>query len=322
MDVESTDVADSTESEATESFDMEEGLDTISNDLFGKSDDDFEESDEVEEIEAKPEEKPEEPIEVKKQPPESWKKEMHETFHSLPKEAQEYIEQREEQMRSGLDVNKNDSNLGRTVRDIMSPYEKDLQEANIEPSVMIKNLMGAHYKLSTSSPEEKAQIMQQLAQSYGVEFSGQGVKPVDPIVVGLQKEVNSLKYSMSQREQAARQEAMERTSKEVNEFAESHEYFDDVSDQLLAFINTGDTLEEAYEKAVWANPITRQKELDRTTKEKSEAEMKAKMEKVRAAKKAKSTNVNSRGTGKSPTGFSGSMEDTIRDTYRDIQNRT
>jgi len=326
---ESADSAESVDSaeSADSGIDMESSLDSISSDLFGKSEESDEEFEESEEFEAKeaPKDEVKEPEIKVKDAPASWKKEMRESFSALTPDMQDYIEQRESEMRSGLDQNKDDSTLGRSIRDVMSPYETEMAAANVNSETMVKNLMGAHYKLTTAPIAERTEMMNRLAHEYGVQL-GPAVKgeqkTVDPQVYELQKELNGLKYKIGESEKVTRQATETRVTNEVNEFAEKHEHFDEVSEQLIAFVNNGDTLESAYEKAVWANPITRQKEMDRVSTEKTDADNKAKMEKVRAAKKAKSTNVSSRDSGRSPTGFLGSMEDTMRDTLRDIQNRT
>ena len=55
---------------------------------------------------------------------------------------------------------------------------------------------------------------------------------------------------------------------EVNAFAADpeHPYFDELSDEIVAILKTGASLAEAYEKAVWANPVTREKEILRRQK--------------------------------------------------------
>jgi len=52
---------------------------------------------------------------------------------------------------------------------------------------------------------------------------------------------------------------------EVNAFASdpAHPFFDEVADDIVAFVRAGDSLSKAYEKAVWANPVTREKEIAR-----------------------------------------------------------
>lgn len=74
-----------------------------------------------------------------------------------------------------------------------------------------------------------------------------------------------------------------------------------MADDIVALIKAGKPLQEAYEKAVWANPVTRQKEIDRINKENvSKLREKAKQE-AEAAKKATGSNVRTRDTTKSPT---------------------
>ena len=101
-----------------------------------------------------------------------------------------------------------------------------------------------------------------------------------------------------------------------------HEFFDEVSEQIVPLINAGYSLEDAYANAIWLNPVTRQKEIDRTAKEaakKAEAEAKQEAEK---AKKAKAANVRGRDTSRDSTEPTGTMDDTLRDTFREIQNRS
>ena len=35
----------------------------------------------------------------------------------------------------------------------------------------------------------------------------------------------------------------------------AHPYFDEVADDIIALLKTGASLQEAYDKAVWANPV-------------------------------------------------------------------
>ena len=332
--------------EADSGFDMDSAVDSISSDLFGSSeseesteeqeDIEFSEESEEETLESSEdkeevkkdedtEEKQEEEVKLK-EAPNSWKKEMHESWSKLDKDTQDYIEQRESQMKDGLDQDRTDSNLGRIMRDTMAPYSQALKSSGVDEPTMVKNLLGAHWKLSTSSPEERTELMHKLASNYGVTLSPQAEgeqTEVDPAVAQLQNELNRLKSKLDAQEQESLQESKSKVTSEVNDFADKNEYFDEVSEQMSAFLiaNPAETLESAYEKAIWANPVTRQKEIDRVAKE-SESISKAKAEKkLESAKKARSTNVKNRDTSNTPTGPKGTMDDTMRDTYRNIQTR-
>lgn len=302
---------------ADSGFDMEAAGDELSSSLFDST---------PEEVlpEAITEEVVEEVVEeTLRAAPQSWKKEMHESWGSLPPEVQEYIDQRENQMKEGLEKDRGDANLGRMMRDVMTPYSEMLQQQGVDEPTMVKTMMNAHYRLSTASPEEKAQLFNQLAQNYGVSLNGEQPQQADPVIKQLQDELNSIKSNLSAKDQEALQAAKDRVGAEVEAFASDpeHSYFDEVSDDLIPYLNAGYSLQDAYEKAVWANPVTRQKEQDRIQSEK-EAELREKAnDKANKAKKAKSANVRTRDTKAVPTEPLGTMEDTMHETLREIQNR-
>ena len=328
----SEELADSGSEES--SFDMEAAVDQIGQDVFGaepvvKT----EENEEVQEAGKEPEEKTEEqteekPEEVKEEvttrpAPQSWKKEMHEFWNGLDPSVQAYVEQRENQMKEGLEKDRGDANLGRTMRDVLQPYEPALKQHGIDPQQMVGNLLNAQFTLANGTQEQRTQLIHKLAQDYGVPMNGE-TPQVDPQVKALQDEINGIKYNLSASEQRSQQEARDRVNAEVEEFSSDpkHEFFDEVSEQIIPLINAGYTLEDAYNNAIWLNPVTRQKEIDRTAKEAAEkAALDAKQE-AEKAKKAKAANVRGRDTSKSSTEPTGTMEDTMRDVYREIQNRS
>lgn len=306
----------------SESF-VEEGAQLIADDIFRNQPETKEEIVEevVEEITEdsteEQEESKEETVEIRSAP-NSWKKEMHESWSSLSPDVQDYIELREQQMKEGIDVAKEDADTGRTIRDIMTPYRELLQSQNVNETDAVKYLMNAHYNLSNADEEGKIKLLNQMAQSYGVNLDG---KKLTPEVQSLQQELQSLKQIVNQTQQVSLQEKQSKIMEEVEAFASKHEFFDDVAEDIVPFIHAGLSLQEAYEKAIWANPVTRQKEIDRIEKEKEENLEKEKQEKLEKAKKAKSTNVKSRDTNKAPTGPTGKMFDDMHELYDEIQNR-
>lgn len=313
-------------------FDMDGALDTISSDLGFTSEEDEAQDESPEEIteevtEDSTEEVTEEAEEhevAKKSPPNSWKKEMHEKFSTLDPEVQDYIEQRENQMREGLEKDRGDSNLGRVMRDVMSPYSNLLKSQGINESDMVRNLMNAHYRISTSDDAGRLGLIQQLAQSYGISLDGSAPQAVDPTIKAMQDKLQGLERHISTSHEQALQAARERVQSDVEAFASdpAHEFFDEVSEQIIPLINAGYELEDAYQNAIWLNPVTRQKEIDRTSKEAAEkAQLLAKQE-AEKAKKLKSVNVRGRDTNRTPTEATGTMEDTMRETYREINSRT
>jgi hypothetical protein len=101
-----------------------------------------------------------------------------------------------------------------------------------------------------------------------------------------------------------------------------------ISSELLAFVQTWPIdelyLEDAYEKAVWANPVTRQKEMSRVQTE-QQAALKAKaIAEAEAKKKAASTTIRNRDSQRTPTGPRATMnglDSALRETMREIKSR-
>lgn len=270
-------------------------------------------------------ESPESPEPVVRAAPKSWPKEMHEHWAKTDPKVQEYWETREKQMLDGLEGYKADAGFGKQLRDVIAPYTAMIQSQGIDAPKAVQYLLNAHYKLTNAQPSEKQAYFATLAKSYGIDLAA--IKPddtpVDPKVKALEERVNQLHTSLTARERAALTEAQSRIAKDVEAFASdpAHPYFEEVAEDIVAMIQAGHELKDAYEKAIWANPVTRQKEIARlNTENETKLREKAKAE-AEKAKKASGSNVRSRDTRKAPTEPKGSMEDTLHETMREINSR-
>lgn len=311
-------------------FDVSSAVDSISQDIFNRSDEVEEEAPEqvseelelpvgeTETVETPTEEQPE-PL----TPPSSWSKDKHEFWGKMPREAQEYYMTREKQMLDGLEQYKGDAGFGRQLKDAFTPYKAFLNAQGIDEAKAVSYLMNAHYKLSSAPAHERQTYFSQLAKSYGLELpTANQETEIDPNVKALQDKVYQLETSLTQREQAQLSERKAQVAKEVEAFAAENPYFDEVADDIIPLLNAGIPLKDAYQKAVWANEFTRAKELARIQTE-AEAKLKEKAKKdAETAKKAAGVNVRPRDTGKAPTAPKGTMEDTMRETLASIRART
>ena len=321
------DPADSGTQEET-SPDIEAASDTLASDLFPPSED--VESEGVESEESEPADEPgevepkQEPI--TREPPKSWKKEMRESFAKLDPETQEYIELREKQMSEGLDKDRGDALLGRTLRDTITPYNAILQSQGVNEQQAVQYLLNAHYRLTQGSPEDRHEAYRQLGKNLGM-VQDQPSEAVDPTIQALRSELDGIKHHLSSGQQASLQAARSHIERDVGAFASdpAHPYFDEVADDTIMMLNSGLELKDAYDKAVWANPITRQKEISRLQTEAEGETRKKAMERATAAKKASSVNINSRDTKRTPTGPKATMNDldsALRETMLEIKSRS
>ena len=307
-------MADETTQESIQEMDMDSAVSDIASNLGLKEEPTTEPIDEPieEEVAADEPSEPEidEPeVEKTEHPrPQSWAKDTTEIWDALPEAAKVQIEKREKQMLDGLEQYKGDSGFGKQMREITEPYKAFITSQGVDAPRAVQFLLNAHYRLSTAQPAQRQQYFDQLAKSYGVEFK-KDEQQIDPALKALQEKISSLESSMTAREQAAYEEARSRVALEVQTFASDpkNQYFDECSEDIAAYIKAGHTLEDAYAKAVWANPITRAKELARTQKE-SETKLRGKAKSdAEAARKAASTNVRTRDTNKAPTEPSGKL---------------
>ena len=258
--------------------------------------------------------------------PKSWPKEMHPHWTTVPKEVRQYWKTREKQMLDGLEQYKGDATEHKAFREIIHPYLPAFTAQNIDPKVVVKNLLGAHWRLTQGPEESRRAAYQQLGKDLGFIAADPNAPAPDPRFTALEQQLNQITSTLTAQQQAAFNDAREKSSKEVEAFASdttAHPYFDEVADDIAMLLQADRklSLQDAYDKAVWANPVTRQKELNRVQTEAAEKSAERKRLDALPKKKAAGVNLNSRDSNKAPTEQVGSLEDTIRDTYRKLEGR-
>lgn len=258
------------------------------------------------------------------QPPKTWRPEAAAKFATLPPEVQQEVLKREEDIFKGLESYKADASIGKTLKGIMQPYMQVFQAQGVDPMQQVSGLMRAHVALATGTPEQKQQFFQHLAKEYGVDLDVEAPY-VDPQVAGLQKQLADLQSRLNGREQQEANDARSKLQAEIDTFASdpAHQYFDEVANDIAGLLRSGAAkdLKDAYDKAIWANPITRAKEQARLT---ADAETKAKAEAAERAKQArKATGANVKSSAKAASGTAplGSIDDTLSAALANIKSR-
>ncbi len=271
-----------------------------------------------------------------RQAPKAWAKEKHEIWSKLDPSAQEYIELREKQMLEGLSQYGEAAKNGKEWQEAVKDYMPLIQAQGITAPAAVKYLFEAHRSLSSGSPEDKAAYLVRVAKSYGIDMAkaaaAAGAANDEPASVReLRERTERLERERQEELRARSEENRKSVQKTVAAFADAkdekgnlkHPYFDECAEDIVALINAGHTLETAYEKAIYANPVTRAKELARLrTEEEASLRAKAKQE-AEKARSASRTNVSSRDTGRAPTASKAKRwEDTLDETMKEIKART
>ena len=311
-------------------FDLDSAVSEVSSGLGLGSESEPPEKEETETIEGEVETPP--PTQVNgaetteqpavRQPPKSWIKDQHERWSKIDPDTQQYIELREKQFLDGIDQYKGDAGYGKTMRDALAPYDAVIKAAGLDPPKAVQYLMNAHYRLTQGSPEQRMAAYQKLGADLGLSKPEPG-KELPPELQDLTKRLSGIESALTERQQVEYNETLTRVSREVEQFASdaSHPYFDECADDISHFIRAGQSLQDAYDKAVYANPVTRAKEIARLQTE-AEAKLRGKgQQETEAARRAAGANVRGQDSPKAPTEPKGSMDDTMRDTLKKIRSR-
>lgn len=231
---------------------------------------------------------------------------------------QQALLRRSEEMHRGLEQYRGAAQFANTMAEAFRPYEQTLQQLGLAPDVAVGKLLQVDSALRHGNAQQKAATIASLVQQYGVDMNEvANIPPPDPQYNALQNQVAQLQGFISnfQRTQAEQQEAT--LNSELATFAQGREHFQTVREDMAALLQAGRAtdLNDAYEKAIWANPSVRTALL---AKQQAEASEKIERErKALDAKRAASVNVPRRGS--VPAGASvGTMDDTIRAAARKL----
>jgi len=268
--------------------------------------------------------------------PKSWTKDVHPVWESIPAPAQEYLEKREKDYIDGLRQYTGAAQYGESIYKVLAPYEPLLKSKGLDAPAVITDLMGTYTRLTQGTVEQRQTALLTVAKNLGIPLPGgpsDGTtppNPLDPRIQTIEQQLQEMRDAQTAQQRVALQAAQTKAATEVEAFVSEtekdgspkHPYFDEVFKELVAKINEGYSLQEAYERAVWDNPVTREKQKQAWFQTETEkAKERARLDAL-PKQKARSVNVKSQDTRHAPTELLGSMDDTLRATFRDIKERT
>jgi hypothetical protein len=264
--------------------------------------------------------------------PTTWRKEASATWAALPSEAKAEILKREADIFKGIETYKVDAAFGQGVKQAIAPFEQVMRQHNMDPATTIRGLLASHHVLATGTQAQRVQLFRSLAKDYNLDMGvllpqqPAGEPPyIDPAVASLQEKLSAVESELTQARQARFNESRNTISRQVSSFADDQRniYFNEVADEMAGLIQRGiaGTVQEAYEKAIWLNPVTRMKEAARVTAEQTSTAQAAAAAKLMAAKAATAANVQTRAKSGSATTTLGSLDDTLSAALANIKSR-
>lgn len=247
-----------------------------------------------------------------KKAPSSWKKEAAAEFDKLPPHVQDEVLRRETDFHKGIEGFKSHADLGRTIERTLQPYMQTIQQLGVTPDVAISSLLKADAGLRYGTPEQKAAHLAGLAQTYGIDIGQVAQVPQkDPYTFQLEQRLAQLQQQQEQFQQSQQEQQREALNSELQAFAATAEHFEAVKEDMAALLQAGRAtdLKDAYDKAVYANPQTRQALLEQ---QRQEALKQAQTQALNARAKAAAVSVRgsspASGSGAAPTNLRAALE--------------
>lgn len=251
--------------------------------------------------------------------PNTWKKEAKEAFLKADPIVRAEVLRREQDFHRGIQQYKSAAEFGTTIDQVISPYKQTMQQLGITPERALSGLLAADHKLRFSDPETKHMYFAQLAQSYGVDLNKviDTAHTTDPRIYQLHEQNQQAQQQLDMYKKQWEMQEQQQLNSQVAAFAAdpSHKYFNEVREQMAQLLQGGAAkdLQDAYDQAVYLNPSVRSQLLQQQVElARKEADRKAKEARVAATPPVRS---------KQPLPSEekvGSMEDTIRQTYRKL----
>lgn len=198
--------------------------------------------------------------------PKNWETgDRRKVWDAIAPEHRKHILEREEGVEKFVTTATEERAFGKTMRDAIAPFEQMIRSEGSDPVTAVSHLMQTAAFLRQGSPEQKRQLILKLAQDYGVNL---GQIPAQAASVQPHPEVEQLRTGMQTLTQWAQQQEQQRIQTElahaqsaIDDFTKTHPLFEkeEIRSQAGLLLKNGlcANLEEAYEKAVWADPTTR-----------------------------------------------------------------
>ena len=249
---------------------------------------------------SQPEEKPlNAPISLKGEEKAKWSE--------LPKWAQETIIRRESEAEKKITAMDEERHFGKKIKEVVTPYTPLFAMSNTTPEQGIREMLNYAQILQTGTPQSKGLLLHQLAQRWGADmrFTPEAATQPQNQLSVLQQELQRTKEELARLPQTLKQQQSEAEIKTIIEnFANDPKniHYEKVKPAMAALLQGGiaQDMQDAYDKACFADPDIRSSILadqQKASEEKRKSELKAKAD---AARKAASSVTGSPGIKMSP----------------------
>jgi hypothetical protein len=189
------------------------------------------------------------------EPPSSWKKEHREAWANVDSKVKEYIWQREDEMRKGVETLIPKAKFADTISTVMQPYMETIKGMGAEPHQAVEALMKADHALRYAAPDQKKAYFLELAKSYNISLSEDDMKTVTAVpeqFSQVQNELLSVKATIADLKREREENEARTIKQQIDAFAKDSPYFNEVQGTMAELLKNGlaNDLADAYNKAI------------------------------------------------------------------------
>lgn len=239
------------------------------------------------------------PVEPEVHMPKSYSKTVESAWKDLPKPIQAEINKREQEFHRELTRQDEERNTGKQFKEIITPYMAQIRAEGGDPLFAVQNFFNMAHILRTGTPQQKAKLLTDTIQQFGVDMSQaqQNQTRVDPVVNQALQRVQVLEQQLQMQQMSVKQQEEGKLVDLVNSFVSdtaNYPHFASVESEMMILLNGGafkdekpaERLKKVYDYAVHANPQTRSTLIQNAqshSQEKRVADQKAKADAARKA---------------------------------------
>ena len=272
--------------------------------------------------------------------PSSWKPAERALWDKVDPSLRAAIHRRESEMAAGAQQLMPDAQFGRSIRSVVDPYRMLIEAEGGTPERAVADLLKTAAIFRVGTNDQKAQTIAGIVRQFGIDMRvllPQGQQPAgqppqqtfrDPRLDQFLAQQQRERAEATQREQASLESTVNQWMNEVDAQGQpTRPYLQDVINEMAAIVpqvrqanpslTNAQALEEAYTRAIWANPeiralLQQQAAADLGTQRQADNQTR-----LRDVRRAASVNVPRRASVPS-AGKPGRMEDTIAETAREL----
>lgn len=223
--------------------------------------------------------------------PQAWKPEAREFWKQIPEAARREILRTEQNVQQTLRETVEDRRLAQSIKETIRPFEHFIKAEGSDPVKAFDNFLTTAARLRTGNVNEVAALVSDVVKNFGVGRFGNkfiesldttlagGVVPqqqIDPYVAQMEQRVRQMESVFQQQQYQQAQQLDSSVRSELGSFMESAEFANDVRYEMADLIDMATargqdmSLQEAYDRACWANPEIRNIMTERQARERAQ----------------------------------------------------